>query len=267
MTHTPVLRVLTIAALVASMAAGCARAPLGTQAGMPAVKRGSAIGAMAAPVSTDALSVARKWNEKAQQVSVAIVKSDEGDDVATYAFTAPGKSDAMLIVADSGAGFKSQEAPLSGTAATHIAKVLPLSSLETKLADSKVLFKAAEAAGLTAPTWLTVLHIKDQHDGQPAAMVSSNDGSYVVLDAATGKALSAVTRGGDRRVQLHEAAVVVVIVGAVGTALVWGAKKLIAKFWKPKPKPSPTPTPAPTTRPSEAPSEDPNPVLSAPPAP
>ncbi|MNU01219.1 hypothetical protein D3C72_2445550 [compost metagenome] len=75
-----------------------------------------------------------------------------------------------------------------------------------------------------------------------------------------------MSRGGDRRVQAHQLALAVVIVGAVGTAVIWGAKKLIQKFWKPKSKPSPTPTPAPTAAPSDAPAETPAPVLSAPPA-
>lgn len=265
MTHQPAMRALTIAALVAALATGCARAPLGTQAAP--LKRTSTIGAMAAPVSGDALSVARKWQANAVQVGVSIIRMDETDDIATYLYTAPGKTDAMLIVAATQQGLKAQEVPLTGQAADGIAKMAPLSGLEVKLLDSKDLFKKAQAAGLVAPQDLVVLHAKDHAQNVPVALVTGEGGqSFLMLDASTGKALSAVSRGGDRRVQAHQIALAVVIVGAVGTAVIWGAKKLIQKFWKPKTKPSPTPTPAPTAAPSDAPAETPAPVLSAPPA-
>jgi hypothetical protein len=259
MSHKPTLRLLTIAALVAAMATGCARAPLSV--GAPMTRQGAAA-VMAAPVSTDALSVARKWQTEAVQVGVSIVHADEGDDVATYVFAAPGKNDAMLLVVNTSAGYKSQEVPMSAKAAEGVAKMMPLSSVTAPLLDSKDLFKKAEAAGLTAPKDLVVLGAKEHSAAMPVAVVMSSE-AYVLVDAASGKALSAVSRfSSERRVQMHDLALLVVVVGAVGTGVVWAAKKLIAKFWHPKPKPSATPTPAPTTEPSAKPS----PVLSAPPA-
>lgn len=257
MSKKPALRLLTIAAVVTALATGCARTPL--SAGMPMV-RGGASAVMAAPVSADALSAARKWNADAVQVGVSIVRADEGDDVATYVFAVPGKTDAMLLAVKADAGYKTIEVPMNGKQVDGVARMMPLSNLGIALRDSKDLFKDAEAAGLSAPRDLMVLGAKDHSANVPVAVVMNAD-SYVLIDAATGKALSAISRlGSNRTVQMHDLALLVVVVGAVGTGLVWAAKKLIAKYWHPKPKPSATPSAAPTSEPSATPS----PVLSPP---
>jgi hypothetical protein len=266
MSHQPALRALTIAALIAATLTGCARTPMSNQAAVP-TKRTGAAAIKAAPVSADALTVARKWEAGAYQVGVSIIKAETTDDVATYVFAAPGKTDAMLVVIATETGFKAQEMPLAATASAGIAKMAPLSGLAVKLLDSKDIFRAAEAAGLTASRDMVVLNTLDHGKGVPMALVTSQDGlHYVIVDAVSGKARSAVSQlSAERRVQLHELAVVTVVVGAVGTVVIWGAKKLIAKFWNGKAKPSPTPTPAPSSAPSEEPSAEPSPVLSAPP--
>lgn len=258
MTQKPALRALTIAALLAAMTSGCARMPMGPQAGLPAQRAGNIL-AKAAPVSGSALAVARKWNANAFQVGASIVKADATDDVATYIYAAPGKTDAMLIVISAESiGLKAQELPVSGRVAESLGKMASLAGFEDKLADSKVLFRAAEAAGVAGARDMVVMAPRDHAKGIVPMVTVSGDDSYVVLDAATGKVLSAVNKlSADRRVQAHELALAVVIVGTVGTAVVWGAKKLIAKYWKPKTKPSPEP--------SAAPSAEPAPVLTPPP--
>jgi hypothetical protein len=273
MSHQPALRALTIAALIAATLTGCARTPMSNQAAVP-TKRTGAAAIKAAPVSADALAVARKWESGAQQVGVSIIasrdsviKAETTDDVATYVFAAPGKTDAMLVVIATDSGFKAQEMPLAATAAAGIAKMAPLSGLAVKLLDSKDIFRAAEAAGLSASRDMVVLNTLDHGKGVPMALVTSQDGlHYVIVDAVSGKARSAVSQlSAERRVQLHELAAITVIVGAVGTVAIWGAKKLITKFWKGKSKPSPTPTPAPSSKPADEPAAEPSPVLSAPP--
>ena len=261
MSFKPTLRVLMIAALTTALAAGCARTPHALQAGLP-VARGGAVHAMANPVSLDALAIAHQWDDEAAQVGVSIVSAQDGDDVATYMFAAPSKQDAMLIVAATDAGLKAQVIPMAARAADGLARVVPLTGLENKLLDSKVIFRMAAAAGLEQPDNLAVLNTLDHDRDRPVAVVTSHDGlEFVVLDAMSGKALSAVTRLADRRVQMHELAVVVGVVAVVGTVAVVAAKKLIAKYWKPKPKPSGEPSPAPSAEPSES----PNPVLTPPP--
>jgi hypothetical protein len=244
----PALRLLTIAALTAALGSGCARMPLSASA--PQVRTGAS-SAKAAPVSADALATARKWQSGAVQVGTSIIRAEATDDVATYIFAAPGKTDAMYVVIATSAGMKGQAVPMQGKAAEGVAKMLPLTDLDVAWLDSKDLFKAAAAAGLASPRDLVVLGTKDHVDAKAIALVTSGDGaSYLLLDAATGKALSAISRSGERKVQMHELAVVVVVVGAVGTGLIFAAKALISKFWHPKPKPSPSPSDAPTPVPS-----------------
>lgn len=252
----PSARLALIATLVASFAAGCARVPTGVYS---TGHQAGGFSALAKPVSADASAAALKWQKDAVQVGVSISRSfSDADDVATYVFASKHSPKAMLVVANTGDGFKAQEVPLSDNSAAGLANTLPLADPDGTLLDSKILFADAEQAGLAKASDLVVLNSHHGTVSSVMAVVTDEaDQNCLLLDAKTGKPLTHVTRLAQRNVQMHELIAAVVVVATLGTVVIVAAKKLLSHFFHPKPKPAP----------SASPSASPSPVVSAPPQP
>lgn len=256
------LRLLTAAALVASFGTGCAQTPFSA---MPQALSENGFDALSSPVNTEATALARTWAKDAIQTGVMINRSPKGvQDTATYVFASKRIKSKMLIVIASGAGLQAQELAVNDQAAKGLASAMPLTKELGAPLNSKKLFKKAEYAGLANAEDVVVMTVKGE-DGKamPVAIVTDRDGkNYVVLNALDGAALSAPTKLGARKVQVHILIIGgVVLAVAVGAAVWWAVKKWREKD-HPTPQPSssaqptpvpsatPLPTPVPTSKPS-----------------
>lgn len=248
--RTPLRAALT-AAVIASLAAGCAQAPVLTGA-LPVSAIEDGMEVLAKPVNQQAVALARTWQRDARQVGVMINRSPKGvQDVATFVFASPRAKTRMLIVIASKGGLVAQELAVNDRTAEGLATASPITQAHGKLVSSKKIFKKAEYAGLKDAEDMVVVNAPIEGKTTPVAIVTDGAGDhYLVMNAVTGEPLSSVAKVSGRSVQVHVLIIGgVVLAVAVGAAVWWAVKRWRKGGDKPDPRPSGQPSPIPTASP------------------
>ncbi|MFP5502085.1 MAG: EF-hand domain-containing protein [Candidatus Sericytochromatia bacterium] len=261
------LRAALAAALTASLAAGCAQAPVLTGAMPQAIEDGMEV--LAKPVNQQAVALAKTWQRDARQVGVMINRSPKGvQDAATFVFASPRAKTRMLIVIASQGGLVAQELAVNDRTAEGLATASPITQAHGKLVSSKKIFKKAEYAGLKDAEDMVVINAPIEGKTTPVAIVTDGAGDhYIVMNAVTGEPISTVAKVSGRSVQVHVLIIGgVVLAVAVGAAVWWAVKRWRKGGDKPNPHPSPIPTasPLPTPVPSSKPATPVGQVLAGP---